>query len=30
LYGQALAKTSIDNFADSNIISGNIGLRVRW
>ncbi|GAB1582842.1 autotransporter-associated beta strand repeat-containing protein [Phyllobacterium phragmitis] len=30
LYGQAIAKTSINNFADSNIISGNIGLRVRW
>ncbi|WP_068882091.1 autotransporter-associated beta strand repeat-containing protein [Paramesorhizobium deserti] len=30
IYGQALAKTSLDNFADSNVISGNIGIRVKW
>jgi len=30
IYGQAIAKTSIDNFTESNIISGNVGLRVKW
>ncbi|WP_163266230.1 autotransporter-associated beta strand repeat-containing protein [Chelativorans alearense] len=30
LYGEALANTSLENFGDSNIVSGTVGFRVRW
>ncbi|TPI12452.1 autotransporter outer membrane beta-barrel domain-containing protein [Mesorhizobium sp. B4-1-3] len=30
VYGEALAKTSLANFGDSNVISGKLGLSVHW
>jgi fibronectin-binding autotransporter adhesin len=30
LYGEALANTSLENFGDSNVMSGTVGFRVRW
>jgi len=30
LYGEALARTSLESFGDSNIVSGTIGFRMRW
>ncbi len=30
LYGEALARTTVEDFADNYVITGNIGLRVRW
>ncbi|WP_265518687.1 autotransporter-associated beta strand repeat-containing protein [Nitratireductor luteus] len=30
LYGEALANTSLENFGDSNMVSGTVGFRVRW
>ncbi|WP_210204480.1 autotransporter outer membrane beta-barrel domain-containing protein [Phyllobacterium phragmitis] len=30
VYGEALARTSIDSFGDSHILSGNVGMRIRW
>lgn len=30
LYGEALANTSLENFGNSNVMSGTIGFRVRW
>lgn len=30
VYGEAMAKTSIDDFGDSGTVSGTVGFRVRW
>ncbi len=30
VYGEATAKTSIDDFGDSGTVSGTVGFRVRW
>ncbi|RCS24840.1 autotransporter outer membrane beta-barrel domain-containing protein [Phyllobacterium salinisoli] len=30
IYGQTLAKTSLNNFADSHALSGNVGFRIKW
>lgn len=30
LYGEALAHTSLENFGDSNSLSGTVGFRARW
>ena len=30
VYGEALARTSLEDFGDSNVISGKLGFRVKW
>jgi len=30
LYGEALASTSLENFGDSHVVSGTVGLRLSW
>jgi fibronectin-binding autotransporter adhesin len=30
LYGEALASTNLQNFGNSNNVSGTVGFRVRW
>ncbi|MDW6021409.1 autotransporter outer membrane beta-barrel domain-containing protein [Mesorhizobium sp. BAC0120] len=30
LYGEALARTSLEDFGDSHVVSGSIGFRVNW